>query len=263
MAKQIADCERCRQAISVSEAETGFKDALSASLVLIIPALDTVCLSQQDQLRHNELSYLEQVSVLKCTSCDKSVALLFNGAYCVLEKLLHDETKEDGWHKVESISDRLVLYILSQIIYREYEVPDEDELAVEYALPPQTDICKVLWIKNSAVGFYSAKPRGSLDLETMEWYSMAVLDTLFIRKPCRRNGYALSSLKDLLLEFPDQNVGLSFPISQSMKKVASKYLNLHPNDRMKLWEITGCGSEGNCQNLWYLFKRHPKTKPEA
>ncbi|ODM90072.1 hypothetical protein Ocin01_16609, partial [Orchesella cincta] len=68
---EIVGCERCRQLISVSEAEAGFKDALSSSLVLIIPALETVRLSQQDQLRHNELSYLEQVFVLKCTSCDK------------------------------------------------------------------------------------------------------------------------------------------------------------------------------------------------
>ncbi|ODM88325.1 Soluble lamin-associated protein of 75 kDa [Orchesella cincta] len=118
-------------------------------------------------------------------------------------------------------------------------------------------------MKNSAAGFYTAKPRGSLDAETMEWYSMAVLDTLFIRKSYRRKGYALSSIEDLLLEFPDQNVGLSFPISLSMKKVASKYLNMHPRDRMKLWEITGCGSEGNCQILWYLFKRCTNKEPEA
>lgn len=57
--------------------------------------------------------------------------------------------------------DRLVLFVLNQIIYREYEVPDEDELQVEYAFPPKTDFTKILWMKGEAVGFYSVKPKGN------------------------------------------------------------------------------------------------------
>lgn len=63
---------------------------------------------------------------------------------------------------MESESDELAFFVLNQIIYREYEVPDEDELEVEYEFPPSTDLVKILWNNGSAIGFYSVKPKGWL-----------------------------------------------------------------------------------------------------
>lgn len=57
---------------------------------------------------------------------------------------------------------------------------------------------------------------GSLDLESMDWYRMTVLDTLFIRHSERRKGYAISAVEDVLQEFSDQNIGFSMPISLPM-----------------------------------------------
>lgn len=138
------------------------------------------------------------------------------------------------------------MYILNQIVYKEYEVPDENLLQSIYAFPPSTDCRKLLWIKGKCVGFYTAKPKGkiyfflqrffiikfsfieekmtftlvnnlgSLDADCLEWYRMTVLDTLFIRHSQRRKGFAMSALQDLLQEFPDQNIGFSCPISIPM-----------------------------------------------
>lgn len=57
---------------------------------------------------------------------------------------------------------------------------------------------------------------GSLDLESMDWYRMTVLDTLFIRHSERRKGYAISAVEDVLQEFSNQNIGFSMPISLPM-----------------------------------------------
>jgi len=53
-----------------------------------------------------------------------------------------------------------VLFTLSQIIYKDYEEPDETLLEVEFAFPKPTDIVKLLWVDRQPVGFYSIKLKG-------------------------------------------------------------------------------------------------------
>lgn len=59
---------------------------------------------------------------------------------------------------------------------------------------------------------------GTLDQHLMATYTMTTLDTLFIQKQHRGQGWGSSAVKDLLLEFPDENIGFSFPISIPMNK---------------------------------------------
>lgn len=54
----------------------------------------------------------------------------------------------------------MVLFVLSQVVYKEYEEPDETLLEVEFAFPPPTDLIKILWVNEQPVGFYSVKVKG-------------------------------------------------------------------------------------------------------
>jgi hypothetical protein len=47
---------------------------------------------------------------------------------------------------------------------------------------------------------------------------MSTLDTLFIQKSNRGQGWGHSAVKDVILEFPHENIGFSFPISIPMSK---------------------------------------------
>jgi hypothetical protein len=61
---------------------------------------------------------------------------------------------------METEWDRRVLFTLSQIIYKDYEEPDETLLEVEFAFPKSADVVKLLWHQRQPVGFYSVKPKG-------------------------------------------------------------------------------------------------------
>lgn len=45
---------------------------------------------------------------------------------------------------------------------------------------------------------------------------MTTLDTAYIRKSHRRRGLGLSILEDIVKTFPDEDIGLSTPVSMSM-----------------------------------------------
>ncbi|XP_035702092.1 protein FAM169B isoform X2 [Folsomia candida] len=200
------------------------------------------------------------------TICHCSVPVLGllddKSTFYTAESILANEntkTKTDGWHKIEESWERMVLFVLSQVVYKEYEEPDETLLEVEFAFPPPTDLIKILWVNEQPVGFYSVKVKGTLDPVAMECYRMTTLDTLFIRRDYRGQGWGSSAVKDLLLEFPQENIGFSFPISIPMNRVLKKYLEVTPSDRPRFWEVTGCGTEGNTRNLWLMSRRQPPT----
>jgi hypothetical protein len=64
-------------------------------------------------------------------------------------------------------------------------------------------------------------------METMQCYSMATLDTIFIRMSHRRQGFATSALQDILTEFSGQSIGFSSPVSMPMMKGKSIYVQTH------------------------------------
>ena len=60
---------------------------------------------------------------------------------------------------------------------------------------------------------------GSLDMERMQVYSMVTLDTIFVRKSCRRRGLASEAVEDLAKDVSaPNNIGFSYPISKGMLK---------------------------------------------
>ncbi len=67
--------------------------------------------------------------------------------------------------QVETVGERIVLYILNRIIYRAKEMSSEE---LPFLCHGEQDHAKILWNKGEAVGFYSVKPSGNLcDFECM------------------------------------------------------------------------------------------------
>lgn len=50
----------------------------------------------------------------------------------------------------------------------------------------------------------------------MESYQITTLDTAYIRKSYRGKGLGVSIIEDIVATFPDEDIGLSTPVSLSM-----------------------------------------------
>ncbi|PNF40564.1 hypothetical protein B7P43_G06752, partial [Cryptotermes secundus] len=200
------------------------------------------------------------VKQLNCSSCDKCVALSFSDAWNTPEDILTDDTERNGWFEVSSPRDRVVCYALSQIMYRQFEVPEEEREEAIFDQPDPTDIVMIFWLKGQAIGFYTIKPKGSLVERTMEHYAMHTLDTAYVRSVKRRQGYGMRMLQNITSSYPGNDIGFSKPISFSMWKVLRKYLQHNADYRNKFWEIEGTGGEGNQKLIWYAIKFQDKKK---
>lgn len=62
--------------------------------------------------------------------------------------------------QVETVGERIVLYILNRVIYRAKEMSSEEELP--FLCHGEKDNAKICWNNGEAVGFYSVKPSGNL-----------------------------------------------------------------------------------------------------
>ena len=60
--------------------------------------------------------------------------------------------------QVETVGERIVLYILNRVIYRTKEMSSEE---LPFLCHGEKDYAKILWKNGEAVGFYSVKPRGN------------------------------------------------------------------------------------------------------
>ncbi|KDR14138.1 protein FAM169B-like isoform X2 [Zootermopsis nevadensis] len=206
------------------------------------------------------LGYSVTVKQLNCSSCNNCVALGFNDTWCTPQDILADERERNGWFEVSTPRDRVVYYTLSQVIYREFEVPDGEQGEAIFDQPDPTDIIMVLWLKGQAIGFYTIKPKGSLVEETMEHYAMHTLDTAYVWSVKRRQGYGMGMLQNITSSYPGKDIGFSKPISFSMWKVLRKYLQHNADYRNKFWEIEGTGGEGNQKLIWYAIRLQDKEK---
>lgn len=60
--------------------------------------------------------------------------------------------------QVESAEERLVLFVLSQIIFGTLERPVSE--AIYFSPHPENETGKILWVSGEAVGFYTIKEKG-------------------------------------------------------------------------------------------------------
>ncbi|XP_078027139.1 uncharacterized protein LOC117253156 isoform X3 [Epinephelus lanceolatus] len=152
-----------------------------------------------------------------------------------------------GAVEVETVGERIVLYILNRVIYRAKEM-SSDELP--FLCHGEKDHAKILWNNGEAVGFYSVKPSGSLcNSFSTRSYQLPVMDSIFVRKCQRGKGFGLQMLEDFVLSFKEDCLGLRYPLSPSMYKVCEKYLCQYPGDTGLLWEVEGIGGPNQRTNI--------------
>lgn len=63
---------------------------------------------------------------------------------------------------------------------------------------------------------------GTLDPFSMGCYQMTTVDAVFVREKYRGQGFGSSAVKDVLIDFPLEDIGFSFPVSIPMQKSKAK-----------------------------------------
>lgn len=78
---------------------------------------------------------------------------------------------------METVGERIVLYILNRVIYRAKEMSSED---LPFLCHGKKDYAKILWNNGEAVGFYSVKPPGNVcDVKYIYLYRYTSIVILF------------------------------------------------------------------------------------
>uniref|UniRef100_A0A3Q2XM72 Uncharacterized protein n=1 Tax=Hippocampus comes TaxID=109280 RepID=A0A3Q2XM72_HIPCM len=178
-----------------------------------------------------------------------AVALYLLDQWWTVDDILKtSDLARDGVVEVKTVGERIVLYVLNRVIYRVREMNSEEELP--FLCHGEKDYAKICWSNGEAVGFYSVKPSGSLHnyLSTRR-YQLPVMDSLFVRKCHRGNGFGLRMLEDFVLSFQDGCVGLRYPLTKAMYKMCEKYLCQYPEDTDLLWEVEGVGGPNQMFNI--------------
>ncbi|XP_034025504.1 trichohyalin-like [Thalassophryne amazonica] len=153
----------------------------------------------------------------------------------------------DGVVQVETVGERIVLYILNRWIYKETEM-NTDELP--FLCHTEKDYAKILWKDGAAVGFYSVKPSGvSFESSSTRTYQLPVMDSLFVRKCHRGHSIGLYLLEDFVHSFKEDYLGLKYPLSVTMYKVCGKYLSKYPEYADVLWEVERTGTPAQRTNI--------------
>ncbi|XP_072551682.1 protein FAM169B isoform X2 [Salminus brasiliensis] len=188
------------------------------------------------------------------------VALYLHGRWWPIGDVLKTSSQSrSGLLLVETVMERVLLFLLSQIIFGVLERPLGENLY--FSSHPMREYAKIFWQDGEAVGFYTIKKKGCLcNGSTGQSYLLPVLDTVFVRTHWRRNGLALQMLQDFCTSMPKENVlGISYPISSSMFGVCKKYLEKHPDQRERLYEVEAPGEWSQRRNVWLSIRRqlHP------
>uniref|UniRef100_G1QJ42 N-acetyltransferase domain-containing protein n=1 Tax=Nomascus leucogenys TaxID=61853 RepID=G1QJ42_NOMLE len=140
--------------------------------------------------------------------------------------------------KVRSFGERIVLFILNDIIFgrRERNLDDDDMFLPHSVKEP----AKILRRRGAAVGFYTTKMKGSLCGDgTGACYLLPVFDTVFIRRKHWRRGLGTAMLRDFWETFPeDEALGVGCPVSPTMYQAhpgnsedVSRHARTSQNDR--------------------------------
>ncbi|CDQ86082.1 soluble lamin-associated protein of 75 kDa [Oncorhynchus mykiss] len=177
-----------------------------------------------------------------------AVGLYLLDQWWSLENILKTaNSAKDGAVEVESIGERIVLYVLNRVVYRAKEISSGE---LPFLCHGENDYAKILWKDGQAVGFYSVKPSGSLCSSFVtQCYHIPVMDSIFVRKCHRGNGLGLQMLENFVDSFKEEYLGLRYPLSKAMYKVCGKYLSLYPAHRDLLWEVESVGGPSQRTNI--------------
>ncbi|XP_069079940.1 soluble lamin-associated protein of 75 kDa isoform X3 [Pleurodeles waltl] len=169
-----------------------------------------------------------------------AVALYLADQWWAIEDIVRTSSPQrEGLHKVRSLGERVVLYVLNRIIYRKLEMTKNE---VPFLCHGSADYAKIMWKNGEAIGFYSVKPSGSIcNSYLTQRYQLPVLDTMFVRRRHREKDFGLQMLEDFVDSFSEDTLGLRYPVSSSTYAVCKQYLEKYPGDQELLWEVEGVG----------------------
>ncbi|EDO48196.1 predicted protein, partial [Nematostella vectensis] len=166
--------------------------------------------------------------------------------WTVEEMLTSNDLGRNGLRSVCTFGERLVLSMLNRVVMRYQEHFPGDPVFLSH---PPNEMAKIMWISGKAVGFYTIKQKFKLIHDYCpDVWDMNVLDTIFVRTNYRHQGIATQMLEDFLASFPEQDVGLSYPLEDSLREVFFKLLTRRKEDRARVWECTmpsSCHSKVN------------------
>ncbi|XP_035743399.1 soluble lamin-associated protein of 75 kDa-like isoform X2 [Vespa mandarinia] len=154
---------------------------------------------------------------LDCIKCNQFVAIKVNDDILNIDNSFNDKY-ENNWSEMKTNQERIIYYILCQIIYVEFDTPKPEKLETPYDYADKFDIVLIRWENGKPIGFYTVKPKGTEVYSTKEKYTMPVLDTAYIRSAYRNKGFGSEILLDIIKRFPDEDIGFSKPISNTMLK---------------------------------------------
>ncbi|XP_065813120.1 protein FAM169B isoform X3 [Labrus bergylta] len=184
------------------------------------------------------------------------VALYLHERWWSVDDVLHTASKSRRglmlvpkaacFPQVESIMERVIVFLLSQVVER------SSQEEVLFSLHPRSESCKVLWRDGQAVGFYTVKHKGSLcDSWSGCCYLLPVLDTILVRRSFRRRGFGLQMLEDFCSTFPSETfLGVSSPLSSSMVAVCRRFLQHQEEHQDHLYEVEAPGGWAQRRNIW-------------
>ncbi|KFQ05397.1 Soluble lamin-associated protein of 75 kDa [Leptosomus discolor] len=159
-----------------------------------------------------------------------------------------------GLHQVNSVGERIVLYVLNRIVYRTQEMERNE---VPFLCHTINAYAKIMWKKGEAIGFYSVKPTGSVCSSYHgQKYKLPVIDTMFVRKKHRGKDCGLMMLEDFVDSFSEDYLGLRYPLAFSyVCSACEQYLEKYPGDQDLLWEVQGAGhwfQRRSIMSIWQM-----------
>ncbi|XP_047736208.1 uncharacterized protein LOC108679326 [Hyalella azteca] len=187
-------------------------------------------LLQENEEAHREL----EKGILVYTDAREEQYLWLKGDWHPLERVLSITSNKEGWHQTQSLGERLLVLVLTQLDYRARESEGE----VPYGCCSPTHPTYLLWRHHRLAGMASLRCQGTSIWGGEEVYACDTLDTVYVRPAHRRQGYTLALLSTLAARLaPGEHLGLSHPISLSMCKVLLKFIQVCPELRDRLWTL--------------------------
>ncbi|XP_057322047.1 soluble lamin-associated protein of 75 kDa-like [Microplitis mediator] len=208
--------------------------------------LQTTCTQDVD------VKLIKNIQRIDCKLCKNFITIVENNKVVNIDDKF-DDCVDNSWIKVTSDRDKVIYYVLSQIIYREMDTPCEDKFESVYDHADDDDDIYLKWLDNKPVGFYTIKPKGTVIYGTNR-YSMTTLDTAYIRSQYRNKGLGLEIINDIIERYPNEDIGFSKPISHGMQRVLNKFLTQRKEYRRRFWEIQDGGIEGSVKLIWFILR---------
>ncbi|XP_067411720.1 protein FAM169B-like isoform X2 [Emydura macquarii macquarii] len=200
-----------------------------------------------------------KILVLRDPQDNKTVlAIYLNQSWWPIEDIVKTaDSSREGLIQVQTFGERIVLFVLNCIIFGMLERSSaNDTFFVSHSAK---ECAKIFWRNGDAVAFYTVKMKGSLcDVNTSQCYLLPVLDTAFVRRKFRRCGLGMKILHDFCQSFVTEDaLGISCPISADMYRVCQKFLQTHPEEQERLWEVEAPGDWSQRVSVWLKIQLEP------